>query len=178
MTCGARGSCLLIATVSHLSCMPKDACLLLWHLPFSHSELVTLPKCFFDTYFCWSSSPWPETRGMATHDHHVNLGLVTPLRLKTYSCTRGGRLTVGSVWLIQRLQSAPAFGFRFIGYPSSGWMFNPGSAASQHTPSSQTQKRKVDLAHASARLQLEWIPEVIQGGSVCLLSPSMHGIRC
>lgn len=85
----------------------------------------------------------------------------------------------GSVWLPrQRLQSAPAFGFHFIGYPSSGWMFNPGSAASQHTPSSQTQKRKVDLAHASSRLQLEWIPEVIQGGSVCLLSPSMHSIRC
>lgn len=34
MTCGARGSCLLIATVPHLWCMPKDARPLLWHLPF------------------------------------------------------------------------------------------------------------------------------------------------
>lgn len=96
--------------------------------------------------------PWPPSQPRDWYPHEIRNPQLCPC--KPLSCQ-------GSIQWILRLRSAPAFGFHFIGYPSAGWVFNPGSAASQHDPSSQNQKMKVDLVHASATLKLEWIPEVI-----------------
>lgn len=70
----------------------RMAATFLWHLPFSSIQrliplMVTLPRCLFGTYICWSSCPWPEPLSKALHDHQINPDLATRMRLKSHSCT-------------------------------------------------------------------------------------------
>ena len=89
----ARWGCLLTATISYLLAVPQDPPTSCGIAPSFLFRAVTVTRHLFNTYICWSSRCWPKPIGKATHDHQVNLDLVSPVRLKTYSCPFGFHFT-------------------------------------------------------------------------------------